>query len=168
MTPWTLALLHLLSVTAVTIRAQGERVHVLGGSARLQSILDLAARRAVKALNAPECGSLFSEFRDARGRPLQQNLDARGETAPEYLVHTLRFADGSLNAPRCQSDQIAALTAPGSLVVMVCPAQLERVAREDLRYAAAVLIHETLHTLGLGENPPSSEEITGRVLARCR
>jgi hypothetical protein len=25
-----------------------------------------------------------------------------------------------------------------------------------------------LHTLGLGENPPSSNEITRRVLARCR
>jgi hypothetical protein len=33
--------------------------------------------------------------------------------------------------------------------------------------AEAVIIHEMLHTLGLGENPPSSTEITFRVLNRC-
>jgi hypothetical protein len=38
----------------------------------------------------------------------------------------------------------------------------------DTRYAGAVVIHEILHTLGLSENPPSSKEITDRVLARCR
>jgi len=32
----------------------------------------------------------------------------------------------------------------------------------------AVFIHEMLHTLGLGENPPSTQEITGRVLLQCR
>ena len=30
-----------------------------------------------------------------------------------------------------------------------------------------VLIHEMLHSLGLGEGPPSSLEITRGVLARC-
>ena len=34
--------------------------------------------------------------------------------------------------------------------------------------AQAIVIHEVLHTLGLGENPPSSTEITARVLARCQ
>ena len=31
----------------------------------------------------------------------------------------------------------------------------------------ATLIHEALHTLGLGENPPTSREITSRVVSRC-
>jgi hypothetical protein len=31
-----------------------------------------------------------------------------------------------------------------------------------------VVIHEVLHTLGLGENPPSSDQITRRVDLRCR
>jgi hypothetical protein len=31
----------------------------------------------------------------------------------------------------------------------------------------AAFIHEILHTLGLEENPPSSSQITRRVLARC-
>ena len=39
--------------------------------------------------------------------------------------------------------------------------------RHDRRQTEVILIHETLHTLGLGENPPSSREITSRVLARC-
>jgi hypothetical protein len=29
------------------------------------------------------------------------------------------------------------------------------------------VIHEVLHSLGLGENPPSSDHITERVRARC-
>jgi hypothetical protein len=29
------------------------------------------------------------------------------------------------------------------------------------------LIHEMLHSLGLGENPPSSGEINGQVMRRC-
>jgi hypothetical protein len=30
-----------------------------------------------------------------------------------------------------------------------------------------LLIHEFLHTLGLGENPPTSDAITQRVAVRC-
>jgi hypothetical protein len=30
-----------------------------------------------------------------------------------------------------------------------------------------MVIHEMLHSLGLGENPPSSREITKQVTARC-
>jgi hypothetical protein len=30
-----------------------------------------------------------------------------------------------------------------------------------------MIIHEILHSLGLGENPPSSDEITKQVAARC-
>ena len=30
-----------------------------------------------------------------------------------------------------------------------------------------LLIHELLHSLGLGENPPTSAQITNTVMARC-
>jgi hypothetical protein len=33
--------------------------------------------------------------------------------------------------------------------------------------AANRAIHEMLHTLGLGENPPTTSEITRRVEMRC-
>jgi hypothetical protein len=38
------------------------------------------------------------------------------------------------------------------------------VSTED---AAALIIHEELHSLGLAENPPSSAAITDRVISRC-
>jgi len=41
-------------------------------------------------------------------------------------------------------------------------------ARHDPFLADVALIHESLHSLGLGENPPSSSEITSRVISRCR
>ena len=37
----------------------------------------------------------------------------------------------------------------------------------DPGIAANVVIHEMLHTLGLEENPPTSEEITRQVVKRC-
>ena len=60
-----------------------------------------------------------------------------------------------------------ATTSPGSRFVMICGKQfLEAHAAGD-GYAADLIIHEELHSLGLGENPPSSAEITARVIARC-
>jgi len=40
-------------------------------------------------------------------------------------------------------------------------------AGSAITVAEAVIIHETLHSLGLGENPPTSDEITRRVFSRC-
>jgi len=34
-------------------------------------------------------------------------------------------------------------------------------------HAEAILVHEALHSLGLGENPPSSDYITKRIRALC-
>jgi hypothetical protein len=42
----------------------------------------------------------------------------------------------------------------------------EAAARNASRAEIAV-IHEALHTLGLGENPPDSREITRLVTERC-
>ena len=51
--------------------------------------------------------------------------------------------------------------------VVVCPG-FAGVQRSDPDFAESLVIHELLHTLGLGENPPTSAEITRRVEARCR
>jgi hypothetical protein len=37
----------------------------------------------------------------------------------------------------------------------------------DPSLAAALIIHEELHSLGLGEDPPTSKEITAKVIERC-
>jgi hypothetical protein len=40
--------------------------------------------------------------------------------------------------------------------------------RVDSWAAEFIVIHELLHTLGLGENPPTPQDITRRVKARCQ
>jgi hypothetical protein len=40
-------------------------------------------------------------------------------------------------------------------------------AARQASQAEIAVIHEALHTLGLGENPPDSREITRRVAERC-
>ena len=56
---------------------------------------------------------------------------------------------------------------PGSRVVQVCGRRFEAVARRHPRLAEASVIHEMLHSLGLGENPPDPRAITERVLDLC-
>jgi hypothetical protein len=51
-------------------------------------------------------------------------------------------------------------------VVHVCP-RFVLSQRQDPTHAPELLIHELLHTLGLGENPPSTEAISRHVRARC-
>jgi hypothetical protein len=58
---------------------------------------------------------------------------------------------------------VLAFTQPNSLVVRVCP----RLIQFQGDWAELTVLHELLHSLGLGENPPSSAEITDRVRERC-
>ncbi len=128
-----------------------------------------ALRRAVmgarQRLSRPECQQLFSEFKDAAGRTLQENLNTQGQTGAGYLGLIL-FADGATTR-RCKQPTIFAMTDPGSRVVYICGPQFALVDRDNPGQTEAFLIHEELHSLGLGENPPSPKEITARVLARC-
>jgi hypothetical protein len=128
-----------------------------------------ALRRAVmgarQRLGQRECQQVFSEFKDASGRSLQEKLDAQGQTAASYLSLIL-FADGA-RLRRCQDQNIFAMTDPGGRVVYVCWRQFAFADGNNPTLTEAFLIHEELHSLGLGENPPSPKEITARVLAMC-
>jgi hypothetical protein len=121
---------------------------------------------ACQKLEQPACRGLLSEYSDASGRTLQENLEALGETGGTYLARIL-FADGS-GRRRCNGEEAYAFTTTGSRVVYVCGRAFKALAARDPVKAQAIVIHEALHTLGLGENPPSSAEITARVLERCR
>jgi hypothetical protein len=125
-----------------------------------------AVTGAFERLGQPRCQDLFSEFADPKGRSLQRGLDDLGMSGQGYLGLVI-FYDGQEHA-WCASRGILALTARGGRAVFVCPEQFRQLAREHPREAEAVIIHEALHTLGLGENPPSSQEITSRVMSRCR
>jgi hypothetical protein len=59
------------------------------------------------------------------------------------------------------------VTTPGSRAVFVCTNRFTDFAKRSPVEAEAIVIHELLHTLGLGENPPSSDEITEAVLEAC-
>jgi hypothetical protein len=141
-------------------------VHVrLGGvydAGTVQRSLDRARGR----LERPTCQRVFTDFQDESGRPLQDALDRTGRSGAEHLG-TLLFYDGGGQA-RCRSARTLAFTWTGSQIVFVCAQQFVAAARRDPILADAALIHESLHSLGLGENPPTSSEITARVISRCR
>jgi len=123
-----------------------------------------AGRAAAKRLADPGCSRVFSDFRDRTGHTLQQRLDELGRSGAAQL-EAIYFYDGA-NRSGCQRGRTLAVTEPGSVVVHVCPQFVLR-QRQDPDQAPVLLIHELLHSLGLGENPPSSEEITRHVRARC-
>jgi hypothetical protein len=122
-------------------------------------IVRKALAGAARRLRRTQCQSLFSEYRDAAGRPLTETLARLGVDAPQYLSWIYFKGDSS----HCERDRLA-VTVPGSRVVFLCARAFERA---NLPHAEYTLIHEMLHSLGLGENPPSSEEITERVRRLC-
>jgi hypothetical protein len=137
------------------------------GDAYAQMAVRRAAARASLRLARPACQRLLTDFTDAAGRPLRATLEERG-FAPETYFQHMRFYDGTAH-PRCEAPDIFAITLrPGSRLVYVCPSRFLHAFRKNPGLAEAYLIHEMLHSLGLGENPPSSQEITNRVIDRCR
>jgi hypothetical protein len=141
------------AVASARLRHPEERVAVIRG-------IQGAARR----LADPECQELLSVFTDARGRPLREALEAEGLSVVGHLGR-LFFYDGSTSL--CGWRRLA-YTEPGSHTVFVCGRRFRTVLQQNPTHAEAAIIHEALHTLGLGENPPTWEEITARVLGACR
>ncbi len=137
-----------------------------------QGVIERLRARAAARLEEPECGRLLTDFKDRRGRTLRENLEPLGLSASEYL-RRIAFLDGTA-LPRCRRLDVVMTTAPGLPRVFVCPAdgqlnsRLSRIEFRSGSLAEAMVIHEMLHTLGLGENPPSTFEITERVRDRCR
>ncbi len=137
----------------------------LAGAADTETLRRMV-RGAATRLHRPPCQKVLMEFADAEGRPLAERLQDVGTTADRYL-DMVTFLDGA-SLGRCQRREVLAFTSPGTRVVYVCAAQFVSAALHDPFLAQAVVIHEMLHTLGLGENPPTSRQITSRVLQECR
>ena len=143
-----------------------EPVSILGvKNGLLEKAATGAVTLALERLARPGCQRVFSDFRDPSGSLLQANLDALGYSATRFL-EILRFANGE-RIDACQSQRVLAATVPGSHVIYLCGAQFFQRQRVSPEFSAALVIHEMLHSLGLGENPPSSNDITMRVLERC-
>lgn len=134
---------------------------------RLGSAVRSAITLAASRLRNPECLAILEDFRDGTsGHPLADRLAETGQTASEYLSRWITYTSG-LGLPPCESSEKVAYTSPGIRVVFVCHDQFLAASRRSEGLAANLLIHEALHTLGLGENPPDSKVITARVQARC-
>lgn len=160
------AVFFLLRLAAAAQTRPVELVGVLGvKNAFLEKAATGAVALALQELSAPRCQQIFSDFRDSAGEPLQSRLDALGYSAARFL-ETLRFANGE-RLEACQSSRILAATAPNSHVIFLCGLPFFEKQRRDPEFSAALVIHEMLHSLGLGENPPPSNEITMRVIERC-
>jgi hypothetical protein len=151
----------LVAVGAVTTAGDAPNVRLVHNSERfaVARALDAAAHR----LGRQGCQALLDEFADTSGRPLRASLEEVGLSAPEYLGRIF-FYDAP--ARLCGTSALA-LTTPGSRAILVCGPRFAREMRGNARQAEATIIHEALHSLGLGENPPSSDHISERVLARC-
>lgn len=150
----------------IALSGEALRISVLGPSDPfLEAAASKALSLALAKLEDPRCEQVFGDFRDASGRSLREKLETMGHTGKSFL-EILRLADGDHLEP-CQWTRILAATAPGSRVIRLCGLQFSKKLRRDPGFAAAILIHEELHCLGLGEDPPGSNEITARVIARC-
>lgn len=145
---------------------EGElRVSVLGRPDRsMVAAVNQAVRGALEKLANPECQKVFSDFKDAAGRVLSKNLDEKSETPSGYL-QWLIFRNGSDDA-FCVRGQGVLGTNPGDRFIHLC-GRFTKIQLTDPGYAAALVIHEELHALGLGENPPTSDAITKAVVDRC-
>jgi hypothetical protein len=159
------------------IRARGEENVVASSSAQvgprtaaerfgLPPAAQFAILRARRALENPVCREIFRDFQGSSGRTLQEQLDSLGWSGQRYLDSMVfyQFAD-----PRsCRNPRILAATAPGDRVVFICGSRFSNLIRRDPSALWVAILHEELHSLGLGENPPTSEEISRGVAQRCR
>ena len=133
---------------------------------RLGPLVLRTVERAAERFATPGCATLLTDFTDSRsGTDLASTLAASGRKATE-LFASLRFLDAD-HMVQCRRRSTWAWVPVGADVVFVCRSRFTNLARKDEWLAGNVLVHEALHTLGLGENPPSSEEITERVVRRC-
>jgi hypothetical protein len=130
------------------------------GSAAMQA-LGLASARLATA----SCRALLSEFTDAAGRPLADKLTGLRMSAEVYL-RLIVVVDGSRLRP-CMGTVTLAFTTPGSRVVYHCGTSFATKLQHSPTEATNTIIHELLHSLGLGENPPSSEDISRRIRQLC-
>ena len=173
---WTVAILAALSSIAAT-GAFAESNAAPGTAApmavsisffidrRLPAELRPSLDAALLKLADNRCQEVLTDFSDAGGRRLDENLATLGHSPTSYLGLVL-FYDGRATQA-CADRDVLAWTQPGSRAVQICWDQFAAQQRWDMGYTANIIIHEALHTLGLGEGPPDNREITARVAARC-
>jgi hypothetical protein len=153
-----------IATPAFAMASGNARFQVRVGRARDAFWVARAIEGAARRLEDPRCREVLSDFRGVHGRTLAEVLAADGVDGPGHLGR-LFFYSGE-GRRQCR-EGLLAWTAPGSRVVYVCPARFREGHGTSPARLEGIVIHEMLHTLGLGENPPPSGEITARVEAAC-
>jgi hypothetical protein len=125
-----------------------------------------AVKDAARRLQEPDCQRILTDFTDQSGRLLSANLSRLAMTPMEFVGRGLLFVDAS-DQQSCLTDRRAAYTSPGSHVIFICASRLLSPNSEAAANMAPLIIHEALHALGLGENPPASAQIARQVARRC-
>lgn len=125
----------------------------------------LAVEGAAVRLARPGCQDVFADFADESGQRLSTKLVTTGKD-PTEAFGLLRFFDDR-GALQCRSRGTLAFTRTGSWFIRVCGVQFRIAFQRNRTATEIVVIHEFLHALGLGENPPSSHTINERVNRRC-
>ena len=128
----------------------------------LARILGPARDLAVERLGRADCRKIFDEVRDFTGRPVARRLE-EGERSPASHFARLTFVEAR-DGP-CAAN-LAAWSVAGDIRVRICSRGFGDVAGRDRRGAAAILIHEALHTLGVAEDA-ANEPLTNFVRRRC-
>ena len=162
---WTVRHVWCVLASAAVPAASAQGVPRASLTTRDAAVVERAREGAARKLEDAECRRVLSDFHDAQGRTIERNLDQWAMSPAEYL-RLLPFVDGS-GEPLCRRGKVMLVSIPNVPRVVVCPG-FARMQRDQPGTAESIVIHEVLHTLGLGENPPSSAEITDRVGARCR
>jgi hypothetical protein len=152
----------LLPLAGEAAGAQARRVRTLPPyEAR---IAEHGREGAMRLLRAPACQRVLADFTDAEGRSLADRLVPFALSPDAYLA-MIPLLDGEEHE-LCRRGHTQLFTNAGVARVFVCRPFLATMA-SDRRMAEVYMIHEMLHTLGLGENPPSSQQITQQVRRRC-
>jgi hypothetical protein len=115
-------------------------------------------------LSHSACREILLDFADTHGRNLSDVLTDSGRPAGEAFA-LLRFYDDRL-ALACLKVHALEFAAAGSRLIHICGRSSADACVKNPAHVELIVIHEFRHTLGLGENPPTSAAITGQVLAR--
>ena len=135
----------------------------------LETDLRVYVQRTVEGaairLADPACQDVLDDFTDGAGQRLSATLRASGRNAVAAFA-LLRFVNDR-DSPQCRGGANLAFTQVGSRVIRVCGRSFKRRFLGNQDTTEVIMIHEFLHTLGLGENPPTSQAITKQVALRC-
>jgi len=157
--PWILSSVLTVGLTA-TPSDPPARVQMAQGPEQRWALT--AVEGAARRLSDPRCQQVLSDFTDPTGLTLFEGLALR-RLSPLDHVRDVWFLKGDTQ-PLCNKRTTSAFTVAGGRLVFMCPRLFRR---QVSKYDELLLIHEILHTLGLGENPPSSDAITKQVAVRC-